>query len=231
MDRFIASYIANNSIYIEGEEVKHLKAKRIRLGDEVEVWLEKRIYVCRVESLEKERALCSIIRQVNYTVPKPYVYVYQCVPKDLKVMDEIVENLSQVGAYALIPVISNRSFRDYDVILNKRSRWERIALASFKQCMRPEPLVLEDPVFIENLEPKHSVNLLLDNFHEGITIKHLSFDKHHDIGLVVGPEGGFTQNEVLMLKDRDFTLLNIKPYIIKSKFVASLLVGIIMNLA
>lgn len=231
MHRFVASYIKDCLLYIQGREVRHLRAKRIKPGDEIQAWLNNNVYICRVESIDKQVALCSVIGEIKYSMPKPYVYVYQCVPKDIKEMDEIVENLSQVGAYALIPVISNRSFRDYDTIFNKRSRWERVALASFKQCMRPEPLVLEDPVFIENLVPKHSLNLLLDNFHEGTHIKNIVFGQHDCIGVVVGPEGGFTSDEVSLLIERGFSLLSLKPYIIKSKFVASVLVGIIMNLA
>ncbi len=172
-----------------------------------------------------------MLEELDLTIPKPYLFVYQCVPVELKTMDIIVELLSQVGAYRLIPVLSKRGFNKREVIRARGERWKRIAVESLKQCGRPKPLEIGELVSIEDLPPMHRINLLLDNFGEGKLMKELDFTTVEDVGLVVGPEGGFTQEEAKLLRKRGFISVRLKPYTLKSETAGAMAVGLIMNLA
>jgi 16S rRNA (uracil1498-N3)-methyltransferase len=46
LDRFIATKKIGNTLIIEGEELKHVFAKRIKIGQEVELFFEDKLYLC-----------------------------------------------------------------------------------------------------------------------------------------------------------------------------------------
>ena len=231
MERFIGSKIITHKLYIEGKEVNHLKAKRIKVGEIIEAWFEGKTYLCKVEHFSKDRVVCEVLSQAEQTLPQPLVYLYQCVPVDIKKMDAIVEKLSEVGAFALIPTVSQRSFQKFDVIRSKIDRWNRIALSSLKQCKRDLPLKIQDVIRLEEIQPDHNLNILLDNFHEGKLIKELDLKDAQSVGIVVGPEGGFSQEEGENLRLKGFISVRLKPYVLRVETAASLAVGLIMNLS
>jgi len=164
LDRFIATAKVGNTLIIEGEELKHIFAKRIKIGQELELFFEDKLYLCLLEKLTKKSAFCIVIKELELATPLPFITLYQCVPVELKTMDFIVEKVSEVGAYRLVPTLSKRSFQDIPTINKRMERWKRVALSAFKQCKRPKPLEIGHPTKLEELRADYDLNLLLDNF-------------------------------------------------------------------
>jgi 16S rRNA (uracil1498-N3)-methyltransferase len=231
LDRFIATAKAGNTLIIEGEELKHIFAKRIKVGQEVELFFEDKLYLCFLERLTKKSALCSVIKELELAAPSPFITLYQCVPVELRTMDFIVEKVSEVGASRLVPTLSKRSFQDIQTINRRMERWRRVALSAFKQCKRPKPLEIGHPTKLEELRADHDLNLLLDNFGEEKSPKDLNLKGVKTVSLVVGPEGGFTRQESELLRERGFIPIKLYPYILRSETAALLGVGLIMNLS
>lgn len=231
MDRFIATKKVSNILIIEGEELKHIFAKRIKIGQELELFFEDKLYLCLLEKLTKKNALCSVVKELELAIPLPFITLYQCVPVELRTMDLIVEKVSEVGAYRLVPTLSKRSFQDILTINKRMERWKRVALSAFKQCKRPKPLEIGHPTKLEELRADHDLNLLLDNFGGEKSPKDLNLNGVKTVSLVVGPEGGFTRQESELLRERGFIPIKLYPYILRSETAALLGVGLIMNLS
>ncbi|WP_333784020.1 16S rRNA (uracil(1498)-N(3))-methyltransferase [Thermocrinis sp.] len=231
MDRFLGSKKLYNTIVIEEEELNHIYAKRVKSGQKVEVFIEGRLYLCILEKLTKSYASCLIEKELDLSFPLPMIDLYQCVPVELKNMDLIVEKVSEVGAFKLVPVISSRSFQDIKVIKKKIERWERIALASFKQCKRPKPLQIGEPINLKDIKAQADLNLFLDSFEKERGIKDIKLDGVKTIQLLVGPEGGLTVKESEFLKSLGFLPLRLYPYVLKSETASILGVGMLMNLS
>jgi conserved hypothetical protein TIGR00046 len=200
LDRFIATKKISNTLIVEGEELKHVFAKRVRIGQELELFFEDKLYLCSLEKLTPKSALCIAIKELELTAPLPYITLYQCVPVELKTMDFVVEKVSEVGAYRLVPTLSKRSFQDIPTINKRMERWKRVALSAFKQCKRPKPLEIAPPTKLEELKADADLNLLLDNFGGEKSLKDLNLNGVKTVSLVVGPEGGFTRQESELLR-------------------------------
>ena len=231
MDRFIATAKVGNTLIIEGEELRHIFAKRVKIGQELELFFEDKLYLCLLEKLTKKSALCIVIKELELTAPLPLTTLYQCVPVELRTMDFIVEKVSEVGASRLVPTLSKRSFQDIPTINKRMERWKRVALSAFKQCKRPKPLEIGPPTRLEELRANCDLNLLLDNFEGEKSPKDLNLNGVKAVSLVVGPEGGFTRQESELLRKRGFIPIKLYPYILRSETAALLGVGLIMNLS
>jgi len=231
LDRFIATAKVGNTLIIEGEELKHIFAKRIKIGQELELFFQDKLYLCLLEKLTKKSALCSVIKELELATPLPFITLYQCVPVELRTMDLIVEKVSEVGAYRLVPTLSKRSFQDIPTINKRMERWKRVALSAFKQCKRPKPLEIGHPTKLEELRADCDLNLLLDNFGGEKSPKDLNLKGVKTVSLVVGPEGGFTRQESELLRERGFIPIKLYPYILRSETAALLGVGLIINLS
>jgi 16S rRNA (uracil1498-N3)-methyltransferase len=204
LDRFIATAKVGNTLIIEGEELRHIFAKRVKIGQELELFFEDKLYLCLLEKLTKKSALCIVIKELELTAPLPLTTLYQCVPVELRTMDFIVEKVSEVGASRLVPTLSKRSFQDIPTINKRMERWKRVALSAFKQCKRPKPLEIAPPTKLEELKVDADLNLLLDNFGGEKSLKDINLNGVKTVSLVVGPEGGFTRQESELLRERGF---------------------------
>jgi len=231
LDRFLGSKKLHNTIVIEGDELNHLYAKRVKVGQKIEVFLEGKLYLCILEKLTKSCAYCLIEKELDVYIPLPIIDLYQCVPVELKTMDLIVEKVSEVGAFKLVPVVSSRSFQNIQVIKKRIERWERIALASFKQCKRPKPLEIGEPLYLKDIKADAELNLFLDSFEKERGIKDLKLDGVKTIQLLVGPEGGLTVKESEFLKNLGFLPVRLYPYILKSETASILGIGLLINLS
>jgi 16S rRNA (uracil1498-N3)-methyltransferase len=80
LDRFIASAKIGDTLIIEGEELQHIFAKRIKVGQKLELFFEDKLYLCLLEKLTKKSALCSVIKELELNIPLPFITLYQCVP-------------------------------------------------------------------------------------------------------------------------------------------------------
>jgi 16S rRNA (uracil1498-N3)-methyltransferase len=232
LDRFIATAKIGNTLIVDGEELQHIYAKRVKVGQELELFFEDKLYLCLLEKLTQKGAFCIVIKELELATPLPFITLYQCVPVELKTMDFIVEKVSEVGASRLVPTLSKRSFQDVQTINKRMERWRRVALSAFKQCKRPKPLEIAPPTKLEELRADCDLNLLLDNFGGEKNPKDLNLKKGvKTVSLVVGPEGGFTRQESELLRERGFIPIKLYPYILRSETAALLGVGLIMNLS
>ncbi len=230
MERLICTQREGNLLKISNSEFRHLKALRLKEGERLEVYCEDKLYLAVISQINKDHALCSILEEIEKPLAKPIVVVYQCLPIELKLMDEVIERVSQAGAFKLVPVICKRGFQGRSKVEEKLERWKRVSLASFKQCKRPRPMEIDSPVKLTDLYPKEEVSLVLDNFGGSLSIKEIDLSKE-SYGIVVGPEGGFSQEEVELLKSRGFLTLLLKPYIYRSEMAGAVATALIMNLA
>lgn len=231
MHIFISEKRKGDTFYITDEELRHLKVRRISKGETIGVIWEGKLYSCVLVDNRKSEALCEIIEEVHVEVPEVHITLYQSVPLELKTFELIVQKSTELGVRKVIPVITGRSFRNKEVLYKKKERWRKVSLEAMKQSGRPYKLEIEDVVDINEIEPVHQVNILLDNFHRGAYISELELKTVKDIGIVVGPEGGFSRQEGGLLRDKGFLSVRLKPHVLRAETAAIVSVGIIVNLA
>ena len=227
---FFSSRKNKNTFYIEGSEFNHFKIRRIKKGEEIGIIYLENLYLCRVEDIKHNFSIARIIRKIKVYGPYVRISLLQCVPQDLKTMDLIVQKSVEIGVTTIIPVISSRSFAKIDVIQKKIERWKKISYEAMKQCARPKPIVIGEPVFLNDLEPENGTNILLHNDHDSKRIQEIKLTSDK-ASILTGPEGGLSEEEVNFLIKKGFIPVKIGPYTLRSETASVVGCGLLINLA
>jgi 16S rRNA (uracil1498-N3)-methyltransferase len=229
MPRFFASnpIIAQEEIVISGQEARHMqRVLRLRVGDEVDIFdgtgREYRSEIVRQDRL----AVTLRIREAR----KPgresplTVIMGQSLIRGQK-MDFVIQKATEMGVFEVIPFVSSRSVASLDEGKMERrvDRWKRIAVESSKQSGRVIPLRVEGVLgFDEALERAspgaHRIILweratrnLKSLFQERNPID----DASRSVYFLVGPEGGFSEDEVRLAEKARFIPIGLRSRILR----------------
>ena len=213
------------------EELKHFRVRRIRVGEKVNLIWEGELYTAEVVKAEEGKVLCKPLEKTASRKPSIRLYVLQAVPVDLSAFEEVVRICTELGVSDIYPLITERSFRKRDVLIKKLPRWERISKESMKQCKRPWFMKIHEPVKLESLSPPAELNLFLDSFGEEKAIGDLDFKGGSSLSLLVGPEGGFSEREGKLIKEKGFIPVKLEPYTLRVQTAVAVSAGLIVNLA
>lgn len=216
MSRFFVEKenITNKEILItDAADVKHIsRVLRHRIGDIIEVSDGEIFeYDAKITAFEPDLVRTEILSKRGFT-REPFVRVtlYQGIPKQAK-METIVQKTVEVGIASIVPVFSERTVVvDKGGFGKKVERWQRIADEAVKQCRRGVIPTVEEPVKFDRvpeLMGENDINLFCFEDEEGTTIKDVlrkagpaaeaarEEGRPYRIGLIVGPEGGFSKEE------------------------------------
>jgi 16S rRNA (uracil1498-N3)-methyltransferase len=216
---------------IGGDELKHLRVRRIRRGEEIGVIHEGQIFRCVLEDLSGNRALCRITGRVEVWEPPVEVILLQGVTSDLKTMDLIVQKATEVGASRLVLLLTERGFRNREAIEKRKERWKRIVRETMKQCNRPTPLHIEGPLELESAELYGDRRILLHRDAGSVPLSEVKVVPGSSFAVAVGPEGGFSEREISLLVSKGFQPVRLDTYILRSETAATVAVGFIVTLA
>ncbi len=231
MHIFFSSSKSGEYFYITQDELKHLRVRRVSIGEVIGLIWEGKLYKAELVKLEPKRAVCKILEILEVEPPPLKVTLYQCITQDIKTMDTIIYKATELGASRVVPVISERSFRNVSATTKRKERWEKIIREAMKQSGRPFPMEVKPPIKLESLQPAEDINILMDNFYDGKDISELNFKEVESVSIVVGPEGGFSQKEGETLRSRGFVSVKLKPFTMRSETAVVVSLGIVMNLA
>lgn len=140
-------------------------------------------------------------KRVSKTEPRLRLVIAVCIPKGDK-MDLIIQKCTELGAAEVVPLTSSRTVVDLDPAraAAKLARWRRIACEAVEQSGRAKcPAVTEVTSLNELLEDRRGCDLVLVAWEgeERLPLKRaLSEYRGGAVMLVVGPEGGFTDEEI-----------------------------------
>jgi 16S rRNA (uracil1498-N3)-methyltransferase len=116
-------------------------------------------------------------------------------------MDLILQKAVELGASTIVPLLTRRTVvrLDKEDGSHKQERWQQIALEACKQCGRNQVPRVTHPGSLEEFlkQPREGLLLLASLQSGAVSIKEAlaKVTDHHDVTVVVGPEGDFTPEE------------------------------------
>jgi 16S rRNA (uracil1498-N3)-methyltransferase len=209
----------DEAVALPRAEAEHLtRVLRLGVGDTVAVFDGRgREFLTRVASAAGKDVRVQLLSRVEPAVePSVPLTLAQAVLKGEK-MDEVVRDAVMLGAAAIQPIVSARTEATVAALLRgaRPDRWHRVALASVKQSRRavvPEirtPLTLE--VFLQ--DPPAALRLMLVEPAQAADAEPLSALRTErppaDAVVLVGPEGGWADQECRMARDHGVRLVTL----------------------
>lgn len=244
MNRFFVSssniHPQEKEIIIDGEDVKHItKVLRLNKGDLVEVCDgEQYEYIAEIQYLTKSQVKLIIQEQQRIDTEPPIdVVLYQSLPKASK-MELIIQKTTEMGIKEIIPVITDRTIvqlKDHKDVEKKIERWQKIAIEAAKQSKRGRiPLIHKPKVLDDALEDsqKHHLNIIAYEKEKSNGIKDIitSIERDHvkSIGIWVGPEGGFSEEEIDKAIEKKLRTITLGPRILRTETAGFTVLSILM---
>ena len=178
------------------------KVMRNKIGDKVEVVIDKELYICEIVSLDKQ-VLVKKLEKIEQDSELPcYVTIAQSLVKEQK-MDLILQKSCELGVSEIIPINTTRSVVKLDKKETKKvDRWNKILKEASEQSKRiviPKINEILDIKDLANLDYDIKILCTVNELSTSIK-KVLSKDLNGaKIILVIGPEGGFTDKEEELL--------------------------------
>lgn len=200
MQRYFAEYI-NGNITLNKDDIFHItKVMRSRVGDEFQIVIDAKLYLVRINSLDPFSFKILKILEEEHEL-NGYIRLLYCVPKGEK-LDLVIQKAVELGASEIVLVNSSRCVRKLDksISSNKLVRFNKIIKEASEQCKRSNLLKLTDIIDYKDIKNYRADKLFIAYEACNSTLSNLYFDlkdiSGKTINVVVGSEGGFSEEEV-----------------------------------
>lgn len=218
--------ISGDKLRIIGKEAGHLiRVLRKKTGDEIYVTDgERNLYKGRIIKAGKGIECEIIEKSYNVSELELKVTLFPALLRNPTRFEFIVEKATELGVYEIIPIITENV-----VARRKRQeRWQSIALSAMKQSQRCYLPKVSEPVgFIEAIERAASNEAKIIAHEKGETdYKSLAdFGSVSSVSVFVGPEGGFTEEEIEAAAHHGFKVLKLGERKLRSETAALVILG------
>ena len=231
----------NEEIWLTGSDVNHIKnVLRKKIDDKINICNSdtQKNYECVIKNIEENKIVCKILDEVKSLAESNLnITIFQGLPKSDK-MELIIQKSTELGVKTIVPVITKRTvikLKDKDK-QNKIDRWRKIAEVAAKQSGRDIIPTIENIINIADIkfDEFDKIFVLYEN-EEKISIKdeieQLKNDNKEElnIGIVIGPEGGFAESEIEQLRlNQNVSVVTLGKRILRTETVALVVSGILM---
>ena len=213
---------ANYIELINDENFFHLiKSLRIKKGEHVKFIDEnKTVFEAAIKEITKNSLKAEIINKFKSEryLKKDIILIQSVLMNDAQNL--LVANAVQTGVKEIHPVISDNVSVSINSLKNKVEKWTKIALENFKQCERADlPEIKEVAKLKDTISHYKKENVLIfaekyENSTLNNCLKNVDFDSK--IAIVIGPEGGFSEDEFNYFKENNYKLITLGNMIYKA---------------
>lgn len=232
-------------LLLDADDFKHFQVLRLKPGEKISVVdASSDYFVCEIHSVNKEQIIVSVSEketsylESNQVDTSTEITLFQGMPKADK-LETIIRQCSEVGVDAFIPFISSRSISrpDKEKSIKKVDRLQAIAKSAAMQSGRraiPQvnPVVsfkealtlLQDfdylIIFWEESVAEDSLINVIQDYLSNCLVANTS--KKYKIAIIVGPEGGLSDDEIKLLKDNatKFSICSLGQTILRTETAA-----------
>jgi 16S rRNA (uracil1498-N3)-methyltransferase len=217
---------------VDGDEGFHAaNVRRIRTGKELDLGDgDGTVAHCVVEDVAKGRLSARVLDRRTVAAAAPAVTVVQALPKSDR-SELAIELATEAGADAFIAWQASRCVARWDGrerVDKGLRRWGAVARSAARQSRRPfiPPVtgVVSTAELAQRVRDDGATALVL---HESATVKltELPVAQADSLLLIVGPEGGMTDDEIAELSASGATPVLLGPTVLRTSTAAAVALG------
>jgi 16S rRNA (uracil1498-N3)-methyltransferase len=186
-----------------------------------------------ITSITKKEVIVTPVEYIERSIESPInIHLVQVLSKGDK-MDFTLQKAVELGVTEITPITSSRcTIRLKDDRLDKKNEsFKRIIISACEQCGRTIIPKLNPIIDMSDFLNNHSPNLnghklILDPFCD-THIKNLQ--PSNDYTLLIGPEGGLSDEEIKQAQDKGFTSVLLGPRILRTETAALVAMSILQS--
>lgn len=239
MHQFFVSdeQIGKEYITITGEDVRHIKnVLRMKPGEEVRISNgEGADFFCEIREIHEESVQVRILdKQAQDTELPGRIFLFQAIPKGER-MEYVIQKAVELGVYEIIPVEMKYCVVKLDEKKKekRRTRWQAIAESAAKQAKRSRiPQIHPVMKYADAVAYARECQVCLVPYEDergmaGTRELLRRLEPGKDISVIIGPEGGFSEEEIEMVRD-DMEVLSLGKRILRTDTAAITVMSMLM---
>ena len=227
-----ATLIAGEEVVLHGDRHHYLAhVLRLTVDGPVTLFNDAGEFHCRVLAVGRSRSrlLCT-----HKAAPLPasrlQVTLYLCLSKS-RSMDPAVQKATELGVAMIQPVSAARSVVSVATGKRRLPHWQGVARSACEQCGRGDIPMIAEPLPLEAVEaPQDTAALVLDPDCRRGLASALRVSPGSRFAMLVGPEGGLTEEEVAGVARRGFVPVFLGPRLLRVETAVAVGVGVLQAL-
>lgn len=223
-----------NQIIILDEFASHhaLRVMRVKVNDFLILFNGDGFeYRGRVSDINKKTINVEILSKEKNNNESPInINLFQSISSNEK-MDMVIQKATELGVSSIQPIFTSRSTIKLSLDRTKKRliHWKQVSISACEQSGRSKIPAIKSPIEFDQISEgikTNSLNLLLhpDNLEES---SNLPNEYSGDINVFIGPEGGFSQDEVLLLKKQNFINIQLGSRILRTETAPLAIIAIL----
>jgi len=220
------------------EETSHQITQVLRLKNNEQIILLDNTgfeYIVKLIQVNKKHTLAELIeKRKNNNEPQLNVHLYMAlIARDN--FELVLQKSVELGVKEITPILTERTQFDKKSAQNKYERWNKIIKEASEQSERGILPTLNQPINFESavLESKNNgTSLIASEYsrHQIIVIPSEAEGSRGEknINIFIGPEGGFTEQEIKQANDNNIKSISLGKTILRAETAAIALIAQIL---
>ncbi len=219
--RWIADEVSDNRAVLTGDHADHLiRVLRARVGQEFDIVAAGIVRHGRVLEIAQRRVEFQLGDEIQSTPPASVTILLAIFKFDR--MEWAIEKCTELGVSKIVPVIARRTESHLAAAAPKRvERWRRISVQAAEQSRRTMPPEIGDPIKLrEALAIPGKWRIVLAETEEHVRLRDIVVERHGDAILAIGPEGGWTEDELKLFQENGWSSVTLGTTILRAETAA-----------
>jgi 16S rRNA (uracil1498-N3)-methyltransferase len=225
--RWIADTWTATTASLTGDQAAHLaRVLRAEPGQIYDVVSNGFLHRAEITSVSDAEVLFTLHEELESDAALPLHLLLAVFKFDH--MEWAIEKATELGIARITPILARRTEKHLTQSALKRSeRWRRIALEASKQSRRTDIPNIADPIPLKQAlaEEKSPTRILLSETEQTRTLTAVlqaatSSQQESDTALAIGPEGGWTPEEMSLFTQHQWQPVTLGPRILRAETAA-----------
>ena len=231
--RWIADEVAENHAALTGSHAEHLvRVLRARVGQEFDIVADGIVRRGRVAEIEQGRVAFDLGEEISSEIASVNLTLLLAVFKFDR-MEWAIEKVTELGVVRIVPVIARRTDAHLaSAALKRAERWRRLAVQAAEQSRRSAPPEIAEPVKLrEAASLPGALRVVLSEAEQELSLQDIAAANEgaRNVVLAIGPEGGWTEDELEFFQKEGWTSASLGPTILRAETAA--IAGVAITLA
>ncbi len=188
------------------------KVQRFKEGQEVILFDGRqtdRLY--KIAKLDRTEAHLVLVTELKQNIPEKHIYLFwSLLKKDNNEL--ILQKATELGVSNFVPLITDRIIKkEFNL-----ERAEKIVREAAEQCGRSDIPKIREPIHIKKALPEYE-DVKIYVCHQGEKKTDINDKK---IGLVIGPEGGWSDDELEFFKTLNLEHIALSEFTLRAETAA-----------